>query len=240
MRLPKLKGIIKRRLLINFRADPHVIQKILPPPFRPKLHQGFSIVGICLIRLEQIRPTGFPVWLGFCSENAAHRLAVEWTDREGVLQEGVFIPRRDTNSHLNHLAGGRIFPGEHHLAKFSVMDQMAEVKLYMDSLDKAVSLQVKGSEAKSLPDSSCFSSLEEASTFFEKGCLGYSVTAQSDRLDGLCLRAFDWSVQPFDTDEVYTSYFSDTQKFPANSIVFDHTLIMRNISHEWHAIKALD
>src|ERR1700749_2901214 len=98
MRIPVLKGTIKRRLLVNFRVDPAVIQKLLPRPFRPKLQRGHAIAGICLIRLEHIRPAGVPEMLGLSSENAAHRVAVEWTDAAGVAREGVFIPRRDTGS----------------------------------------------------------------------------------------------------------------------------------------------
>ena len=37
MRIPVIEGLIKRRLLINFRVDPVVMQKMLPSPFRPKL-----------------------------------------------------------------------------------------------------------------------------------------------------------------------------------------------------------
>jgi hypothetical protein len=77
MRIPVIKGIIKRRLLVNFRADRAVVQRILPQPFRPKLHGEHSLVGICLIRLEHIRPSGLPGALGLASENAAHRIAVE-------------------------------------------------------------------------------------------------------------------------------------------------------------------
>jgi predicted MPP superfamily phosphohydrolase len=36
---------------------------------------------------------------------------VTWNDETGAL-EGVYIPRRDTGSLVNHLAGGRVFPGE--------------------------------------------------------------------------------------------------------------------------------
>src|SRR5215212_6301142 len=123
MRLPIIKGTIKRRLLINYRADAAVVQRILPHPFRPKLHRGYALVGICLIRLEGIRPAGFPAAIGLSSENAAHRIAVEWTDEAGVEREGVFIPRRDTGSMITRLAGGRLFPGEQHRARFSIVDK---------------------------------------------------------------------------------------------------------------------
>jgi len=182
MRIPVLKGTIKRRLLVNFRADPAVIQRLLPAPFRPKLHRGDAIAGICLIRLENIRPAGLPASIGFSSENAAHRIAVEWTDDSGVGREGVFIPRRDTGSRLNSLAGGRLFPGEHHHATFTVLDDGRSIDLAMESDDREVSVRVVGRSTETLPQSSSFNSLLAASAFFEGGSLGYSVTRNDTRL----------------------------------------------------------
>src|SRR5262245_20755836 len=121
MRVPRIHGTIKRRLLINYRVDPTVMSHQLPAPFRPKLHENSAIAGICLIRLEGIRPRRLPAALGLSSENAAHRIAVVWNDRNGS-HEGVYIPRRDTGSLVNHLAGGRLFPGEHRRATFDVTE----------------------------------------------------------------------------------------------------------------------
>ena len=112
MQLPNIQGVIRRRLLVNFRVDPSVIQRQLPAPFRPKLQAGYSVAGICLIRLENIRPRYVPSPFGINSENAAHRIAVTWEDERGV-HDAVYIPRRDTSSLVNQLAGGRLFPGEH-------------------------------------------------------------------------------------------------------------------------------
>ncbi len=239
MRIPVIKGMIKRRLLVNFRADPAVVQRILPQSFRPKLHRGFSLVGICLIRLEQIRPAGLPGMLGLSSENAAHRIAVEWTDATGIQREGVFIPRRDTGSFLNRVAGGRVFPGEHHSAKFSVADTDGHVDFSMQSHDGLVAVNVVGDDADSLPSSSCFDTLVEASAFFESGSLGYSVTRNGERLDGLLLRTLDWRVRALEVTAVHSSFFADRQRFPEGSIQFDHALIMRNILHEWHKAEDL-
>ncbi len=113
-----------------------------PIPYHHELYRGFSPVGICLIRLEQMRPAGFPRVLGFSSENAAHRIAVVWKDPAGVQREGVFIPRRDTNALINRLAGGRIFPGEHNPARFFVADTNGHVEFSMESLDGSVSVKV--------------------------------------------------------------------------------------------------
>ena len=109
-RLPVLAGLMDRRLLINYSVDPDVVATMLPPPFRPQLVRGRAVAGICLIRLRQMRPRGLPRWIGIASENAAHRVAVEWDEPLGV-RRGVYIPRRDTNSRVNVLVGGRAFPG---------------------------------------------------------------------------------------------------------------------------------
>lgn len=239
MRIPIIKGTIKRRLLVNFRADPTVVQRILPPPFRPKLHREHSLVGICLIRLEQIRPAGLPSMLGLSSENAAHRIAVEWTDAAGIQREGVFIPRRDTGSFLNRVAGGRVFPGEHHPARFSVVDSGGHVDFSMQSHDGSVAVRVIGDDADALPAASCFSSLVEASAFFEGGSLGYSVTREGGRLDGLLLRTADWRIRALSVTDVHSSFFADRQRFPGGSVAFDHALIMRDILHEWHKAEDL-
>src|SRR6266851_9194080 len=100
MRIPVIHGLIDRRILVNYRLDPEVLKKLLPRPFRPKIINNVGIAGICLIRLKEIRPSGFPGVVGIASENAAHRIAVEW-DEQGKSCEGVYIPRRDTSSRLN-------------------------------------------------------------------------------------------------------------------------------------------
>ena len=234
MRLPVLEGVIRRRLLVNFRVDPAAIQKLLPRPFRPKLHHGHAIAGICLIRLESIRPAGFPHLIGLSSENAAHRIAVEWSNSARAPQEGVFIPRRDTGSRLNVFFGGRVFPGEHHHASFNISDDGLNVDYKMEADDRNVLVRVKGTTSNTLPEESCFRSISEASAFFQNGSLGYSVTRDSSRLDGLILQTHNWSVRAFEVTDVFSSFFGNQKCFPLGSVHFDHALIMRNMRHEWH------
>lgn len=235
MKIPKIEGVIKRRVLLNYRVDPEVVQRQLPANFRPKLHRGKAIAGICLIRLEQVRPFKLPSFLGIQSENAAHRIAVEWDTPEGV-QEGVFVPRRDTDSFLNSLAGGRVFPGVHHHSAFKVSDQSGRIQMKVENkAESAALVNIDVTEADRLPEDSIFSSLVETSQFFENGCIGYSSRLNSDKLDGLLLKVPNWKVSPLHVDRVESSYFDDEEIFLAESIEFDHALLMRDIDHEWHS-----
>ena len=236
--LPLITGLIRRRLLVNYRVDPAVIAKLLPEGFRPKLHHGHAIAGICLIRLEGIRPQVLPVWAGINSENAAHRIAVLWEDDEGIPREGVFIPRRDTGSLANHLAGGRLFPGEHHLADFLVTDEDGKIEMAVKSRDGRMTLRLSAHESTEFPADSCFGSLDDSSAFFQPGSVGFSVTKDCCRLDGIRLDTQRWEVQPLGVSQVESSYFDDRSVFPAGSAAFDHALIMRDIPHEWHEVES--
>jgi hypothetical protein len=224
---------------VNYRLMPEVAEPLLPPKLKLKLHMGYAMAGICLIRLEQVRPFGLPGFLGTSSENAAHRIAVFWYDEWGKTVEGVYILRRDTDSRLNHIAGGRLFPGEHHKAKFRVIDDGNRVDLEVTSPKKETVLQVRGAKADELPDSSGFRNLAEASAFFEAGSLGYSNSRTTDRLEGMRLKTDSWKIAPMHVEHVYSQFFNDQKLFPPDSIFFDSALIMRDIPHEWHTEEDL-
>ncbi len=238
MRIPVIQGIIDRRILANFRIDAAVMAGNLPAPFRPKLAKGYAMGGICLIRLKAIRPRFVPIPWGICSENAAHRIAVEW-DADGRTHEGVYVIRRDTNSRLNSLAGGTIFPGLHHHAAFNVKETKDHFSVEFQSDDHTAHAHVSGVITEHLPKSSVFETVAVASKFFETGSLGYSVTNTKGRYDGLELRCKNWGVEPLSIDRVESSYFQDTANFPAGSVEFDCALLMQKVYHEWHSREDL-
>jgi hypothetical protein len=235
MRIPTIKGVIERRILVNFVVHADVAKKIVPAPFSPKLVNGKAIAGICLIRLKGVRIKGLPAFLGIGSENGAHRIAVEWKEN-GIVKEGVYIPRRDTSSFLNTLAGGRVFPGKHHHAKFDVREQDDNYHIAFTSSDNTV-ISVDASIDDTFNPESIFKNLETASAFFKTGALGYS--PNNNRYDGLLLNTYKWEVQPLKVTRVVSSFFENTNVFPKGSVKFDNALLMTNIEHEWSSIAGI-
>lgn len=238
MKIPTIHGLIDRRILVNYRVDAAVMERVLPPPFRPKTVRGWAMGGICLIRLKKIRPRFVPFPWGLRSENAAHRIAVEW-DVDGATREGVYIPRRDTDSRLSIWVGGRLFPGQHHRAYFAVEESADRLDVALCSDDGDTHVRVRGHRVENFPSGSVFASLAEASAFFEAGSLGYSATAAAGRYEGLELRCQHWQVTPLAVEAVASSYFEDAARFPSGSVHFDSALLMRGIAHEWHGREDL-
>jgi hypothetical protein len=108
---PRVRGEIERRLLVNYRVDPEVLAQALPAPFRAQLVEGSAVAGICLIRLGAMRVAGAPRWAGLRSENAAHRMAVEWDDPKGVTRTGVYeMNRSETKTDVRRGSGSSRVP----------------------------------------------------------------------------------------------------------------------------------
>lgn len=234
MFLDTIHGIIDRRVLLNYRVDPAVLQQVLPKPFRPKLYAGYGVGGVCMIRFKQLRPRLVPGFLGLGSENAAHRIAVEW-EQDGEMREGVFIPRRDTNSWFNKNLGGRFFPGIFQRSRFEPRETDSSVALRITRTDGGTEIAFSGQLAEALPSTSIFPSLEEAAGFFSLGATGYSATHTEGHFHGMELHSLNWKVSALAIDEAQSCFFDDEQRFPTGSAELDCALLMRGIEHEWHS-----
>ena len=238
IRVPTMLGVIERRLLVNYRVDLDVLRRLLPAPLRPQVIGGTGMAGICLIRLGHVRPAGLPAATGVTTENAAHRVAVEWDGPEGV-RRGVYIPRRDTSSRLTLLLGGHLFPGKHHHARFRVREAYGRYEVAFASLDGTASATVVARPATAVSDGSVFRSVDEASKFFPSGPLGYSACRQGGHLEGLELRCATWHVEPLAVETAESSFFQSGALFPAGAAELDSALVMRNIPAIWQAREPL-
>jgi hypothetical protein len=235
MKLPAVSSVIERRLLVNYRVDPAAAARLLPGGQRPQLVRGWAVAGICLIRLGGLRPRWAPAWSGLRTENAAHRVAVEWDAPSGT-RAGVYIPRRDSDSLVSVLAGGRLFPGEHHRARFDVRENAADLHVAYASADGTTRVSVDASVARELNGSELFDDLDGASEFFRQGATGFSGTSDQGRLDGVELNAENWVAQPADVHAVSSSFFEDRSVFPQGSAKLDCALVMRDIPATWCAL----
>lgn len=237
LRLPRIAGEVERRLLVNYRVDPDAVADLLPPGMQPQLVDGAAVAGICLIRLGGLRPQGLPRAAGLTSENAAHRIAVQW-DEGGRTRSGVYIPRRDSASLLTVLLGGRLFPGAHQRARFEVEESEHRLRVAFRSMDGTVDVDVTAEVEPTLDASMLFADVTEASRFFEQGAVGFSPRRTGDQLDAVELSTDAWRVEPCRVLSARSSWFEDPSRFPAGAAVLDSALVMRRVPVVWQSVSA--
>lgn len=229
MWVPTVRALIDRRILVNFRVDPEVMQRHLPAPFRVTKVRGFGLAGICLIRLKRPRPWFLPFPILGRTENAALRFAVEW-EEGGRRRSGVYIPKRFSTSRVVAFAGGRFFPGVHARARFTVEEAG---DFYRIEMAGELNLAVRGRVADRLTGSAVFDSLDEASAFYRGGAVGYSPSRTSGKYDGLELRIPGWEAKPLAVEHAACDFFDDPARFPPGSVAFDNALLMKGLWNEF-------
>ena len=186
MKIPVVRGVIDRRILVNYHVDPSVLAPLLPAPFRPKITHGVGMVGICLIRLKKVRPTVLPSWLGISSENAAHRTAVEWDDNGTFVKGSMSGGATPTPGSTRWLAVGS--------------SQAFTTTPSSSSRSRRIALKSRFAAMTASPHVGTRSSggpiagvlgvplARRSSAFFQAGSLGYSATPDPSRFQGLELR----------------------------------------------------
>lgn len=239
MKLPLIRGVVRRRLLINYRIDADVMRRWLPAPFEPLLHRGWAVAGVCLIRVEQMPRSLARFGRGIGTENAAHRVAVRWAE-ESEIHDGVYVCGSHTDSLLGQLARSGVLPGEQQRARFQVRDDGREIGLSMESANRRLVVEIEGHAAAAMPSSSIFKSLREASLFFERGSVGYAPAHGGRGFEGVAAEAPHWAVHPLAVTHVRSSFFEDPGRFTPGSVEFDHALVMRDIEHVWRGLPALE
>lgn len=232
-----MAGEVERRLLVNYRVDPSAVAGLLPAGMRPQLVDGSAVAGICLIRLGGLRPKGLPRTVGLTSENAAHRVAVEW-EEAGRTCSGVYIPRRDSASLLTVLLGGRLFPGVHERARFEVEETEQRLRVALRSKDGTVDVDVTVEVEPSLEGSALFADVDAASRFFEHGAVGFSPRRTGTQLDAVELSTKAWRVEPCRVLSARSSWFEDRERFPDGAAAVDSALVMRKVPVVWQSVPA--
>lgn len=220
--VPSVKAHLRRRLLVSYRLDPEIARTLVPSPLRPQLIGGQALGGFCVLGLDGIRPRWLSTRVGLRSENAAHRIAVEW-DEHGSVRTGVFILERHSSAWHPVLFGGRLFPGVHRRARFTTDEQGDRYAMGMDARGEHldVDVEVGGSWA-----SSFFGSVAEASAFYRSGRIGWSLGHDGRMLEAVALAAEEWTVEAAQMRSVHSSFFD---ALPSGSAVFDHVVVMRDL-----------
>lgn len=241
MDVPAVRGVIDRRILANYRVSPSALDAVLPDPFEPWTVDGHGVGGICLIRMTEMRPPWVPAALGLSSENAAHRIAVEWDDG-GERRRGVYVPRRDTDSWLQVLLGSRLFSGDYSHATFRTEEDGDQYAVEMRSDDGDANVTVEGTVADRFPTDSVFRDLDAASEFFREGSLGYAPDGQArdgeQTYEGVELDTETWAVEPLAVESVHSGFF-EGERFADSEVAFDCALLMRDIDHAWRQRESI-
>lgn len=211
-----VRGVLRRRLLVNAVVDPDEAAARLPAGLRPHVTPSGTVIGCCLLEIVQLRPACAPARFGIGQLAVACRVSAEWIDTTGDTVVGVWVPARRTTSKLAVAAGGRWFPGVHTLADITVDTGGGQLSWRVDS-DDAFRLDVTASAV---------GPVGEAVDVVGCTCLHAAIGVSADRhgqLEAARMQPAHRTAQPVDVEHLDSAFIAGfATARPAPSYLMEH------------------
>lgn len=221
---PAVRGVVERRLLVNYRVEVENLDAVLSEPFRGREvgGSGMGIGSVCLTRVENARPRFAPGFLGIPVETATHRV---YARVEGSDDHCVYVPRRDVSSGFHAFVMGSLLPTEFDRCEFRTEERDRKSLIKVDCGDEVVGILFQETERDEVNEDSVFYSLESASVFLCEGGVEYGLSG--DVYSGVETCPQEKDLKPVDVKEERSSYFG---KIGAE---FDSAFRMEEVEHVW-------
>jgi len=173
---PSIHGRLLDRYIFNFRVDPKVLERHLPPVswLRPRIINGFGVVSFCLLNLKGVTLWPLPVQLGFDTISCAYRCAI--VDGSGKDPEpSVYVLGRSTNLPIASSFGSILFSGTMNMIRCSIehMESCAVIRASFIDGQQLFSAKVKPRQC-SMSSSKLFESLDSFVGFIKGGASSYT------------------------------------------------------------------
>lgn len=227
---PAVRGVITRRILVNYSVDLGTLDTVLPEPFKGREvgESGKGIGTVCFSRIENARPRFAPKAVGVSFETATHRISAEReADEVGETCENcVYVPRRDVSSRFCATLGERALPTELGCGDFRVRERNGVCRIRVDCGDEYAAVEVHETDREEIDEGSVFDSLVSASRFFCEAGVMYSPSGSRFESIELCPRK--WEIEPVDVAASASSFFERLE-----GAELDSALRMDGIEHEW-------
>lgn len=230
---PAIRGVIERRILVNYRVDVGTLDAVLPEPFRGREvgESGKGIGSVCLMRVGDARLRFAPSGFGASVETATHRISAE-REKNGETENCVYVPRRDVSSGLFAAVGERLLPAELNRGNFRVVERDGVCRIRVNCGDEFAGVEVRETESGETDHDSVFDSTESAAKFFCEAGMRYSPSG--DRYDSVELCPREWGMKPVEVGEARSSLFESLE-----GAELDSAFKMEDIEHEWRPRRSV-
>ena len=230
MRAPALSGRIERRICIQYRINPSVARRFLPDHIRPKLYQGSALGGICVFRFAPARARILPIPLGFGTELAWHRIAVEW-DAGATVAHGQYLLRCEADSRPSARLTPKVLPCSEPAARITVRSNDGGLSISMKSVDGNGDLNLAAVPDDHWPEDSVFPSAKAAQLALSGGHVLWPSNERGET-EGFEVAAGQGTVASLTSHGIDSAWYDDRDRFPLGSIGFDSALLISRANHE--------
>lgn len=225
-----VQAFFKSSTVLTFAVPKEELESLIPDCLTLDTFQNkWAFVAVAMVQTTDLRPKGFPKFMGNDFFLIGYRIFVRYTNKKGKRLRGLYILKSETNK--NKMAFmGNIFT--HY--NYTTTDVNQEVTKYKNEISSKHSnfkivIDTKETDA-ALPINSPFDNWKEARRF--AGPLPFTFTYNEDTKEVLIIQGVrqNWKPKPIKIEN-YNIEFLKTLKLKNH--VLANAFIIENIPYQW-------
>ena len=157
----------ERVLALTYAFPVSTLQPLVPSPLEIDQYEEFGFITVAVVWTRQLRPAGFPAWMGNDFFLAGYRIFTRLRDNSGRRLRGLKIMRSETDKHQMVWMGNLLT--KYSYRHVDVLVKQSEAKLRIETSTKGkptleIECDISNSPAK-LPEGSPFPDWHTARQF---------------------------------------------------------------------------
>lgn len=225
---------------VSFAFPADVLRPLVPPGLEMDTFEGLGFVTVALVWTRDLRPAGFPAWLGRDFFLAGYRLFARLCDPSGRRLRGLKILRSETDKRSMVWMGNLLtrYHYRHVSVRLTEEGTQRRVETVLPTGERALLLSYEpGGSATALPPGSPFPDWRTARQF--AGPMPYTFSPSDDGSFVVVkgTRA-DWTPRPVTVTEWDVRWFAESP-FRGATPVLANAFAVERIAYRWERGRVL-
>lgn len=225
-----VEAFFERSLVLTFAVPVAELQAILPAPLVPDSWQDtWGLLAVALVQTRQLRPQGWPAFLGhdFCL--VGYRAFVRYPTPAGKRLRGLYILHSETDRKRMEVLGNIFTHYRYVTTDISLTDTGGGLRAVSRQSGLLLEVGAPGPEV-ALPAGSPFANWAEARRFAGPLPFTFSVEAERQRVVIIEGVRQHWQPQPVAVTQAQVGFL---QQLPFSKLVLANAFLLRDVPYHW-------
>lgn len=225
-----VEAFFESSLVLTFAVPKEQLQSMIPPCLQLDTFQDeWAFVAVAMVETKNLRPKGFPKFMGNDFFLIGYRVFVRYTNKAGKSLRGLYILKSETDQKKMERLGNFFTHYNYTTTDIQQIEHPGTREIF--SIQSKLKITIdKTEENVSLPENSPFSDWKEARRF--AGPLPFTFTFNQNTNEVLIIEGVreNWTPNPVKVIN-YDFEFLNTMKFENSCLA--NAFIIKNIPYYW-------
>lgn len=225
-----VEAFFESSIVLTFAVPKEQLQGLIPECLElDTFKDHWAFIAVAMVQTKDLRPKGFPQWMGNDFFLIGYRIFVRYTNNAGKRLRGLYILKSETDKKKMEFRGN-LFTHYNYTTTDIMQTEGENIKEIQSVKSKFKVILSKKEELVSLPENSPFADWKEARRF--AGPLPFTFTYNVKTREVLIIEGVrqNWTPEPV---QVLDYHFDFLDNLRLENPVLANAFIIKNIPYYW-------